>query len=564
MNAHLNERQAERSAGELVGRQLLREPLRNQDLAFSPLDRDAWGLRGLLPAANHSLAQQTELEWERLGQRAAPLDKYIDLAELHDRNEVLYYRLLVDHLAELLPIVYTPTVGLACQHYSRVMRRPRGLWITPQDRGRIGELLRNASRGPEPRPVKLMVVTDNQRILGLGDLGAGGMGIPIGKLTLYTAAAGVPPEFCLPVSLDVGTDNPQLLEDPLYCGYRQPRLRGPAYWALLDEFVDAVRDQFPGCVVQWEDFLKENAFAVLDRYREAVPSFNDDIQGTAAVVLGGLLAGLRITGGQLIDQRIVLAGAGAAGGGIGRLIRAAWREAGATPEQLARGLVYFDRQGLVYEGREIAEAHKRELALPADALRHYQLADPGSVTLTELVRAVKPHVVIGSTAQPGLFDQSLVETLAAHTPRPLIFPLSNPGTKVECAPSDALGWSRGRALVATGTAFPPVVDADGQPHLFGQANNVFVFPGVGLACLLAGAATIPQQVFLAAAKALAATVSPSRLAHGALYPDQSELRHVSREIAVAALQELQDAAQPRSPEQLRALVDHAMWEPAYD
>jgi malic enzyme len=397
-----------------AGVSLLRNPLLNKDTAFSPKERNALGLRGLIPPTPLTIAQQVTLEMEHLRVKRDDLEKYIGLADLHDRNETLFYRLLVEHISELLPIVYTPTVGLACQQFSHILRRSRGIWITPDDIEGMEQVLRNAAW----QDVRLIVVTDNERILGLGDQGAGGMGIPIGKLALYSAAAGVHPANTLPVSIDVGTNNAELLSDRYYLGYRQRRLRGEPYWRVLDAFVEAVRKVFPGCLVQWEDFHKDIAFQVLDRYHDAVPSFNDDIQGTAAVALSGLLAALRLTGGKLAAQRIVYVGAGAAGVGIGRLVATAMRDQ-ANESSVQAAQVFFDTQGLIHRGRAIADEHKRPFALPEHAMAVYGFSAAGEQNLQEVIRKVKPTVMIGTTAQPGLFTEPLVGEMCRHVERPI-------------------------------------------------------------------------------------------------------------------------------------------------
>lgn len=543
-----------------TGVQLLREPLFNKDAAFSPTERDGLGLRGLIPPTPLTIQQQVALEMEHLRAKRDDLEKYIGLAALQDRNETLFYRVLVEHIAELLPIVYTPTVGRACQQFSHILRRSRGIWITPDCLDCMADVLRNAPS----QDVRLIVATDNERILGLGDQGAGGMGIPIGKLALYSAAAGVHPRHCLPVSIDLGTDNAELLSDPYYMGFRQRRLRGEEYWRVLDAFVDAVKKVFPASLVQWEDFHKDIAFQVLDRYRDVLPSFNDDIQGTAAVALGGLLAALQITGGRLSEQRILYVGSGAAGVGIGRLVETAMREETGDESQLRAAQVFVDTHGLIFEGRAIADDHKRSFALSRNAMAQFGFSDRGEQNLQEIVSKVKPTVIIGTTAQAGLFSQEIVEEMSQHVDRPIILPLSNPTSKIECTPAEAVLWSRGRAIVATGTAFEPV-EYEGQTRVIGQANNVFVFPGVGMGCILARARVVEDSVFLKAARQLASLVSQDRLDAGAIYPDQSELRSVSARIAETVLREIkrQEDSDTVDDHSIAELISDATWYPEY-
>ncbi len=542
------------------GAALLHNPMRNKGLAFSPAERDRYHLHGLLPAGQLTIDQQVALEMEHLRAKSDALEKYIGLVALQDRNEVLFYRVLVEHLAELLPIVYTPTVGRACERYSHTYRLPRGIWITPDDVGRIPELLENAPQSD----VRLIVATDNERILGLGDQGAGGMGIPVGKLALYCSVAGIHPRHCLPISLDVGTNNADALRDPCYIGYRHRRLRGDAYWRVLDAFVDAVNQVCPKCVLQWEDFHKNIAFAVHERYRERVLSFNDDIQGTAAVALAGLLAALRITGEPLTEQRIVYAGAGAAGVGIGRLIQRALREACDDPDKVATAQVFVDSRGLVHESRLIKDPYKRPFALTAAGMARYGFDAAQHYDLLEVVRHVKPTVLIGTTAQPGMFHQELIETMGAQVDAPIILPLSNPTSKIECTPDEAIRWTAGRGIVATGSPFEPV-SYGGKTYVVGQANNVYVFPGVGLACMLAEMTTVADDVFLVAARALAECISQDRLDVRAIYPDQSQLREVSASVAAAVVQYAVREGIGRTIDagSIDATVRNAMWYPDY-
>jgi malic enzyme len=534
---------------------LLGARLLTKDLAFPADEREAFGLTGLLPDRVVTIEEQVALELEHIRRKDDPLEQYIGLAALQDRNATLFYRLLAEHTEEFLPIVYTPTVGRACQEFSHILRRTRGLWITPADVDRIPDLLRHSPYDD----VRLIVVTDNERILGLGDQGAGGMAIPIGKLALYTAASGIHPALTLPVSLDVGTDNPFLLADPLYLGHRAPRLRGAAYDALVEAFVAGVAEVWPDCVIQWEDFKQHNALRILDRYRGRICSFNDDVQGTAAVVVGGLLAGMRALRGRLVDQRVVIAGAGAAGIGIARLIRLAMIEDGARAEEAAAAIAVVDSHGLVHVGRRDLDPDKAEVAWPGET-------ESGGFSLADVVADFRPTVLLGATGMPGTFDEPLIAAVAAGAERPIVMPLSNPTAACEAQPADILRWSRGRAIVATGSPFAPVIVGRRTVEI-GQANNVFVFPGIGLGAIAAEARSMPDELFLVAARTLAACVTDERLARGALYPPVTELRSVTRAIATAVAKSAASLGITRTgtrdPADVDAAVDRAMWWPDY-
>jgi malic enzyme len=532
----------------------------NKGTAFTHEEREVLGLEGLLPEAVSTAEEQVARARQAVLRVPDPLERHLRLAELQDQDEILFYRLLVDHIEELLPFVYTPAVGAACQEWSHVLRRPRGLWITPRHRGRIHEALGHAPFDD----VRLVVVTDNERILGLGDLGAGGMGIPIGKLALYTAAAGIHPTWCLPVSLDVGTDNAALLEDPLYLGWRHRRVRGGEYDSLVDEFVDAVRRRFPRVLLQWEDFKKANAFRVLDRYRTSILSFNDDIQGTGAVAVAGILAGTRATGVPLARQKVVILGAGGAGIGIARLLRATLRQAGVEGESLAAAIAVLDTGGLLVNDREISEAHKRDFAWPAELAARHGLGRGRPSDLEAVVRAVRPTVLVGVSGQGGLFTEPVIRALAGGTDRPIVLPMSNPTSKAEARPADVLQWSDGRALVATGSPFEPV-DFGGRHVRIGQSNNAFVFPGLGLGVLVSGARVVTDGMFAAAAQRLAGEVTDEDLRAGSLFPAQSRIRAVQAAVAEAVVQQAQEEGQgePFAEAAIPVAVRAAMWDPRH-
>ena len=534
----------------LRGYDLLRNPHLNRGSAFTLAERDAYGLHGLLPARVFTLEEQVQRTLLNLRRTATPLGKYITLARLMDRNDTVYYRALIDHISELMPIVYTPTVGEACEHFGEIFGRPRGLYVTARDRGRIREVLANWPT----REVEVLVVTDGERILGLGDLGAQGMGIPLGKLALYTACAGIDPTRCLPVMLDVGTDNVELRESTFYPGIPQPRLRGEAYSELATEFVDAVREIFPNALLQWEDFATDNAFRLLAAHRNRIRSFNDDIQGTAAVTLAGLYSACRAIGSPLREQQVLFYGAGAAATGIGELIVKAMVEDGLTEAEARRRCWFLDSKGLVESSRADLQSHKRPFAHDHRPI----------LTLEEAVRLLKPTALIGVAAQSRAFSEPVLTAMAEVTERPIIFALSNPTSKAECTSEEAYRWTEGRGLFASGSPAAPVT-LDGKDFVPRQANNVYIFPGLGLGVVATQATAVSDRMFLAAARALAGTVSEHDLAQGALFPALESIRATSVVIAAAvvrvALEE--SLATVEVPTDIEGWLADRMYQPVY-
>ena len=543
----------EESAGATAlprGTALLREPLLNKGTAFNAAERDAFGLRGLLPPRINSQADQVRRVLENFRRKPTDLDKYINLAALHDRNETLFFRVVVDNPDEMMPSIYTPTVGLACQQFGHIFQRPRGLFVSIEDLGRVESVLRNWPH----RDVAMIVVTDGERILGLGDQGADGMGIPVGKLSLYTACAGVHPRQCLPVVLDVGTNNAALLEDPLYIGLPQHRVRGEAYDALLDEFIAATQVVFPGVVVQFEDFANQNAFRLLHKWRDRICTFNDDIQGTAAVALAGIVSALRISGGRLGEQRLLFLGAGEAATGIADLAVTAMVAEGLTPAAARARCWLFDSRGLVHDGRSDLVEHKRPYAHPHAPV----------TVFADAVRALRPTAIIGVAASAGAFTEEVVREMSAINERPIVFALSNPTSKAECTAEQAYRWSGGQALFASGSPFGPVT-LDGRRFVPRQGNNSYIFPGVGLGAITTRARRVTDEMFMAAVRALCAQVTPEDLAQGSLFPPLAQVREVSAHIAAAVAQVVFDqglAGVPR-PADLLVHVRSQMYEPSY-
>ncbi len=544
----------------ISGQHLLDNPLLNKGSAFTEAERLEFDLLGLLPPHVATLDEQLVRTYESYRQKPSDLEKYIYLAALHDRNETLFYALVQAHVSEMLPIIYTPTVGLACQQYSHIYRRPRGIYLAYPYRQHLTTMLGHAPI----EDVRVIVVTDGERILGLGDLGVGGMGIPVGKLSLYTLCAGIHPATTLPVVLDTGTNNQELLEDPLYLGWRHQRVRGAEYDEFVESFVQAVKNLFPNAILQWEDFAKQNAARLLERYRDQLCTFNDDIQGTGAVTLAGLITAADITGIPLGEQRVVILGAGSAAIGIADQIVAAMVHAGRSLAEARAAIWLVDSRGLVHSGRADLEPAKQVYAHPVEQVAAWGSADLARVPLLEVVQHVRPTALLGTAAQPGAFNEAIVRTMAAHTPRPVIFPLSNPTSKSEARPTDLLAWTDGRALVATGSPFAPV-NVNGQSVSIGQCNNAFIFPGVGLGVLVSGARRVTDGMFIAAARALSARAPIRRDPRLALYPALEEVRQVSRDVAHAVARAAMAAgvAPPMADDELARQIEAAMWQPVY-
>ncbi len=541
----------EKQASELHhGVKILHDPVRNKGTAFTDAEREALNLRGLLPPRVHAPAEQELRVLGNIREKPTDLERYLYLVALQDRNETLFYRVVMHNLEEMMPLIYTPTVGKACQEFQHIFRQSRGFYISLNDRGRIREILQNWPH----KQARIIVVTDGERILGLGDLGAQGMGIPIGKLSLYTACAGIHPTQCLPVMLDVGTNNESLLNDPLYNGLEQRRVRGEQFDELFDEFIAAAQELFPGILIQLEDFGNLNAFRLLEQYRGQVCLFDDDIQGTGAVALSGIIGALRITGGKLSEQRLLFLGAGEAGIGIADSFVAALAEEGILVEQSRKQCWFVDTQGLLRAGREKIAPHKQR----------YAQEHPPIDDFLEAVKTLKPTAILGLSGQPGTFSREIIEAMAEINQRPIIFALSNPTSKAECTAEQAYGWTNGRAIFASGSPFDPVKIGN-RTFVPGQGNNAYIFPGVGLGVLVSRSREVTDGMFLAAAHALARQVTDSDLERGRVYPSLSRIRKVSALIAqdVAKIAWSEGLADREEPEDIMADIREYMYQPVY-
>jgi malate dehydrogenase (oxaloacetate-decarboxylating)(NADP+) len=532
------------------GISLLQNPTLNKGTSFTETERDVLQLRGLLPPRINSQAEQVARALGSLRRKESDLERYIFMIALQDRDETLFYRLIQDNLEEIVPIIYTPTVGRACQEYGHIFRRPRGLFISAEDRGHVAELLTNWPN----RNVRVIVVTDGERILGLGDLGADGMGIPVGKLSLYTACAGIDPSICLPITIDVGTNNEQLLNDPLYIGQPHHRIRGPAYDDLVEEFVTAVSKVFPPALIQFEDFANQNAFRLLAKYRDKACVFNDDMQGTAAVVLAGLYSAARITKQPLSEQRFVFFGAGEAGTGIAELIVDELTQEGISPDQARARCWFIDSHGLVVKKRTDLAEHKRI----------YARDDPFLADPLAIVETARPTALIGVSGTPGAFSQAVLRRMAQLNDRPIIFALSNPTANSECTAEEAYGSTDGRAVFASGSPFDPVL-LNGKRLIPSQGNNAYIFPGLGLGIVGSGAKRVTNGMLLAAARTLADELSGSELSEGRIYPSLTRIREVSLKIAmaVAELTYSHNLASVPKPNDLESHIRAQVFEPNY-
>ena len=543
------------------GMELLHNPILNKGSAFTLEERKLFRIDGYLPPAVSTLDQQVDRRYEGFKSKKTDLERYIYLRSLQDRNETLFYALLLRNLGDMIPIVYTPTVGLACQMFSHIFRFTRGVFLSPDNISHIDDIFHSLPY----RNIEMIVATDSEGILGLGDQGVGGMGIPVGKLSLYTGGAGIHPANCLPVTLDVGTNNEELLKDPLYLGIRRNRIRGEEYFSFMDRFVQGVKRNFPDAVLQWEDFSKQNAFTLMDEYRKKILSFNDDIQGTGAVVLAGIKGALKIGGKRLTDQVFAIKGAGAGGIGVARQIHRGLVADGLTPAEARLRIYVLDRKGVVYEGRESVDEYKREFSRQADFARGWSLADHDHVTLLDLARYARVTVLIGLSGVAGSFSEEIVKAVAGNAEKPVIFPLSNPTTFTEAVPEDIYRWTDGKAIVATGSPFPDVRFGT-RTFTVGQGNNVFIFPGVGLGALSVGASTITDDMITAAAGRLSEILPQDHLDVNCVYPHPRELRKVCREVALAVAETAMQEGVAQKPVEQAHLEEHIrsrMWTPEY-
>ncbi|WP_231962463.1 NAD-dependent malic enzyme [Symmachiella dynata] len=543
----------------LHGRALIESPLDNKGTAFTEQERIDFGLTGLLPPHVETLQEQSERAYEAFCMKQSDIEKHIYLRQLQDENETLFYRLMLDHIEEMMPIVYTPVVGAACEKFSHIYRRPRGIFVSYPERHLMDGVLDNLIQD-----VDVIVVTDGERILGLGDQGAGGMGIPIGKLALYTLCGGIHPGKTLPILLDLGTNNQERLNDPMYIGWRHERIKGKEYDEFIESFVTTVKRRFPDVLLQWEDFASVDSEPILERYRDQLCTFNDDIQGTAAVTTGTILAAVAAVGGDLADQRIVMLGAGSAGFGICSQLKRTMLRQGLSEEQAQQRFYILDVDGLIYDGRSNLSAVEKSLAQSAANLTDWDCDVTGSIAFADVVRNAKPTVLVGATGHAGAFPEEIIREMAQHVEQPIIFPLSNPTSRVEATPAEILEWTEGRALIATGSPFDPVEYA-GKTHAIAQCNNSYIFPAMGLGIRASGATRVSDEMFAVAAIALQEKSPALEDPTASLLPALKDIRDVARHIAVAVATEAQaqGLAEKTSPEELEKRIDQTIWSPTY-
>lgn len=542
-----------------AGPALLSTPLLNKGSAFSTTERKYFNLEGLLPEAIESIEEQTGRAYKQYQSFENDMDKHIYLRNIQDTNETLFYRLVQNHISEMMPIIYTPTVGAACENFSNIYRRGRGLFISYENKNRIDDLLNNAAN----QNVKVIVVTDGERILGLGDQGIGGMGIPIGKLALYTACGGISPAHTLPIVLDVGTNNPQRLADPMYMGWRHPRVTGDEYAEFVEDFIQAVQRRWPQALVQFEDFAQKNAMPLLERYKNRICCFNDDIQGTAAVTVGSLLAACKAAGSSLAQQRVAFLGAGSAGCGIAEAIIAQMVSEGISDAQARSQMYMVDRWGLLQEGMPNLLDFQQRLVQKAKNTKEWTSEEP-NYSLVDVMRNAKPTILIGVSGAPGLFSKEVIQEMHKHCERPIVFPLSNPTSRVEATPNDIIRWTDGQALVATGSPFDPVTH-NGQTYPIAQCNNSFIFPGIGLGVLAIKATRVSDEMLRESSRALAECSPLAINGSGALLPPLEEIHTVSKKIAFAVAKKAieQGYALEITDEALHQKIDQYFWKPVY-
>ena len=542
-----------------AGNTLLELPLLNKGSAFSEDERTRFNLHGLIPHVIETIEEQSQRSYQQYSAFHDAINKHIYLRNIQDTNETLFFRLIEDHLAEMMPIIYTPTVGEACQQFSDIYRRHRGVFISYPDREHIDDIFQNVNR----KNVKVIVITDGERILGLGDQGIGGMGIPIGKLSLYTACGGISPAYTLPITIDVGTNNQQLLNDPIYMGWRQPRISGDEYYNFVDEVIRGIRRRWPKALIQFEDFAQKNAMPLLNKYRDAICCFNDDIQGTAAVSVGSLIAASRAAGKQLKDQRIAFLGAGSAGCGIAEQIVAQMVAEGLSDAEARKQVFMVDRFGLITENQPNLLDFQRKLAQQLEAVSSWAAPDE-MISLLDVVKHAKPTVLIGVSGQPGLFTEEIIRTLAENCERPIVLPLSNPTSRVEAVPADVLNWTDGKALIATGSPFAPV-NYQGKLYNICQCNNSYIFPGIGLGVIAAGATRVTDSMLMASSNALADCSPMLQDPNADLLPEIDDIQKVSRVIAFKVAKAAMDAgvAPVISDELLMENIEKNFWKPEY-